>query len=52
MVRRRRSRLKFLFLLGFQFKVTLASAMPIGKQTRGTFKIKFHEKDEEVLLFE
>jgi hypothetical protein len=43
---------RHLFLLGFQFEVTVVSAMANQKQTRGIFKIKFNDQDEDTELFE
>jgi pimeloyl-ACP methyl ester carboxylesterase len=37
---------------GFHFKVTLQSDMNNGQQTRGIFKVKFNEQEEEISLFD
>jgi pimeloyl-ACP methyl ester carboxylesterase len=36
---------------GFQFEVTLVSAISNEKQTRGIFNIQFNEQDEDITLF-
>lgn len=37
---------------GFHFKVTLQSALGNEKQTRGIFKVKFNEQNEDITLFD
>jgi hypothetical protein len=37
---------------GFQFKVTLQSGMDNEKQTRGIFKVKFNDQEEDITLFD